>query len=686
MSRSQPNANAADRQPAAGAEEPDSTEDVEAFLEQRVREMYPNILTSSYFVPSVFMHRTHYSSLHFAGQKVAIPETPRTTHPANAGFIFLASDVRDDEAHQHILHCLHHLAKERGEVMFVLSHLQYKDYLGEPCYASAVAHLKRPIDLKRRGDFDMLIIHRCFGLVVGEVKAVGVNVDTDMDKAIVKRIGKAILQLGKAEAVLKHIVSDKSPAPAIRKVMMMPNVSKETLQRVLCSYSNVVTTLRESLCLPPQADPADFCLCADNLSDVSTPWDICHDAMRRLQQWWERILVDRDPAMSDELYINLVARFCGPATMVKVFCPSPSRMALPTLQHGVSETGERFARIVLHPKQMDVLQEAPECLYLNGPPGTGKTLMLVLQASGWLLQGHKVQVVSLMLESLAATYNAEQQLRKKNPGAYRQVQIHYCELKKLPTDQEQNAAVDNLLQRLVAIATEEKLCVIMDEVHWNESPTPLPCDGPPVIKLTVHSSQDHGSVKRLLDCTACGCELACVLKALKAGNVTDKACDRASLTISKAKQSSNKQTGMTSTPPPLQWKDVFILVTEDPIEERRAVGQYVRPACGLVQGLRQEGVPVRLVKSGDIKGIKDVAKMKGPRDEATVIRYDQIKGLERKVVVCVAEVKTYRMLQLHGISRATAQVVWVLPKDSLKEECVYDKGHTNEDATEITAL
>lgn len=78
----------------------------------------------------------------------------------------------------------------------------------------------------------------------------------------------------------------------------------------------------------------------------------------------------------------------------------------------------------------------------------------------------KVQVVSLMLESLAATYNAEQQLRKKNPGAYRQVQIHYCELKKLPTDQEQNAAVDNLLQRLVAIATEEKLCVIMDEVHW----------------------------------------------------------------------------------------------------------------------------------------------------------------------------------------------------------------------------
>lgn len=233
---------------AAGAEEPDSTEDVEAFLEQRVREMYPNILTSSYFVPSVFMHRTHYSSLHFAGQKVAIPETPRTTHPANAGFIFLASDVRDDEAHQHILHCLHHLAKERGEVMFVLSHLQYKDYLGEPCYASAVAHLKRPIDLKRRGDFDMLIIHRCFGLVVGEVKAVGVNVDTDMDKAIVKRIGKAILQLGKAEAVLKHIVSDKSPAPAIRKVMMMPNVSKETLQRVLRSYSNVVT-VSKFICL-----------------------------------------------------------------------------------------------------------------------------------------------------------------------------------------------------------------------------------------------------------------------------------------------------------------------------------------------------------------------------------------------------------------------------------------------------
>nr|KAG5687567.1 hypothetical protein BaRGS_022871 [Batillaria attramentaria] len=71
------------------------------------------------------------------------------------------------------------MAEKRGEVMFVMSQLDFENYLSEPCYSGAVNQMKRPVDLSGqkldKGDFDVLIVHRNYGLCAGEIKSVGFN-------------------------------------------------------------------------------------------------------------------------------------------------------------------------------------------------------------------------------------------------------------------------------------------------------------------------------------------------------------------------------------------------------------------------------------------------------------------------------------------------------------------------------
>nr|KAG5694820.1 hypothetical protein BaRGS_019197 [Batillaria attramentaria] len=120
------------------------------------------------------------------------------------------------------------MADKQRDVMMVVSQLKFGKYLREPAYAAAAAHLPNPItcdkskvsqvDLMfvssyKQGEFDILMIHRHHGILVGEVKSIGLNPE-NMDtpakeaKAIVNRIDKAVDQLNKARKVLEHLVSD----------------------------------------------------------------------------------------------------------------------------------------------------------------------------------------------------------------------------------------------------------------------------------------------------------------------------------------------------------------------------------------------------------------------------------------------------------------------------------------------
>ena len=124
------------------------------------------------------------------------------------------------------------LAEERHEVMFIVSQLGFGSYLNKPSYAAAVSCLPKPTDLNeeyRRGDFDILIIHRHYGVLVGEVKSVGIASHTGVritrrqeDAAVIKRLQKAVKQLDKSDTVVRHLLSDLSSGLTVRKTIFLP--------------------------------------------------------------------------------------------------------------------------------------------------------------------------------------------------------------------------------------------------------------------------------------------------------------------------------------------------------------------------------------------------------------------------------------------------------------------------------
>lgn len=156
----------------------------------------------------------------------------------------LDSVVRDDCAQQQVWCCLQVLATKLKDAMMVLSKLQFNKYQHKSCYWSAKAELSeiptsKCLDLKYfEGDFDVLIIHRKHGLIIGEVKSVGSNFDklkmTDAEKetALKKRLELAVEQLNKGETVLKQLLSDIKEIK-ITKICIFPYIPSETLKQVL---------------------------------------------------------------------------------------------------------------------------------------------------------------------------------------------------------------------------------------------------------------------------------------------------------------------------------------------------------------------------------------------------------------------------------------------------------------------
>lgn len=149
--------------------------------------------------------------------------------------------IRDDRAQQHVLYCLRKWADiHLEEVMVVLSQLQYSDYLSKPSFAELVKHLPKPRDMKScRGDFDVLIIHKQFGIIVLEIKSIGINADelnlqdSDQVNEIRKKVEKGIEQLTKAERVLSHLVNDMETEIFIRKSIILPYVTTSQLRQAV---------------------------------------------------------------------------------------------------------------------------------------------------------------------------------------------------------------------------------------------------------------------------------------------------------------------------------------------------------------------------------------------------------------------------------------------------------------------
>lgn len=128
--------------------------------------------------------------------------------------------------------------------MFILSQVNFGNYLNKPAYAAAAAQLPQPRTLKtkdRRGDFDILLIHRHYGILVGELKSVGSEqpglskTPAEAEADVAKRVERAIEQLNKSERVVKHLVNDVESNLTVRKTLFLPYASSIQLQRALAA-------------------------------------------------------------------------------------------------------------------------------------------------------------------------------------------------------------------------------------------------------------------------------------------------------------------------------------------------------------------------------------------------------------------------------------------------------------------
>lgn len=635
--------------------------------------------------------------------------------------IVQGTDNDGDFSQNHVVTNLQALGDRRKEAMFILSEHHFEDYLNKSDVLAEAAQLPGPsaIDTSQtrepRGEADIVLLHRRHGVLLGEIKAVGrwhaIHEKREApDSAVVDRLKTCLQQLFKSEKVVRNRLSDIAPGFTVRKTVFLPFVNRVQLTRVLAAE----TKLLQDLCQCLEAGDAtvdavlELCVYDEQLSDPDTYWHVTQDTLGKLTTWWEhRMATDQPPLWDDKLYLDIVARFVGPASTVSVYCIVHPRVEVRTAGQAVAELGRRLSYLVLTEQQMCVLTKDLLLVCITGPPGTGKTVLLALKALQWLRQGLDVHIVSVDPTTVAATRVIEHQLQvtlalsasstktgKKSVEASAgtefpkvgAIHVHQYDFNNKKGDEEK--AVNDL----IADPCPETLCVIMDEIVFSSSlksgqPTlqlvqglksrcheqqlrlwcagvyrdvtsdaaleevklTIPMRFAPVIfrevtsgfsRLTGVESYTDGAV------TAPGDGLKVIhLHHDREGNGGHRGrwpveCETCGLSV--ANQLYDLLGITTQEKSRLSWRDVFIITRSaalcDDVKDEQ--GLVTSPACGLVRGLREAGVPVNVLsvdidKASDKLEIErrmtDIALAK--TDQVNVVRINVVHGLERRVVV-----------------------------------------------------
>ncbi|KAK7089592.1 hypothetical protein V1264_024407 [Littorina saxatilis] len=231
------------------------------------------------------------------------------------------TDISDDFAQNHVMVNLQELGNSCHEAMFILSQLNFGDYLNQPAYAAAAAQLPRPSDKDTQqtkysdGEADFVLIHRQRGILIGELKTVGRwqkdvnNPQPPADADVAKRVTKAVKQLDRSETVVRHLVSDVAPGLTVRKTLFLPYVSTEQLQRVLDNDPQLEQAVCRSLGAGSAAEAVQLCCCSNQLSQPASHWHVTPAVLSQLSTWWQhRMAFTVDTLLSDDKYLDIVAR------------------------------------------------------------------------------------------------------------------------------------------------------------------------------------------------------------------------------------------------------------------------------------------------------------------------------------------------------------------------------------------
>ncbi|KAL8560622.1 hypothetical protein ACOMHN_059130 [Nucella lapillus] len=284
-----------------------------------IQQHYPHLLSQTYCLPPIFFYRTPQTVETIAGQTVLVRDNPSSSStgqqqppppPAQvAGRVFVEnppdsqdvrtqdSDWQGDTAHDR---CLQALSGMQNEVMFIISSLRFQHYLhnpANPLHAAAIAQLPSIDDPSipqnlRNGECDLIIIHRTYGLLIGEIKSLGGNdffrkrTPDKQTQTIIKKIQNAVKQLENHHRALSHLVRDLPPI-RISMTLLLPNVSSSQLQSALSASPSLLQGTVVSL-------DVRQCLCQENLAQILT--------------WWQTLNTSPDQSMTDDIYRRLVAR------------------------------------------------------------------------------------------------------------------------------------------------------------------------------------------------------------------------------------------------------------------------------------------------------------------------------------------------------------------------------------------
>ncbi|XP_070203152.1 uncharacterized protein [Littorina saxatilis] len=447
----------------------------------------------------------------------------------------------------------------------------------------------------------------------------------------------------------------------------------------------------QSLGAANAADAIQLCCCSDQLSQPASYWHVTPAVLSQLSTWWQhRMACTVDTRLTDQLYLDIVARFVGPATMVSVPCYNGVRVEVRTAGQAVAELGRRLALLVLTLQQLGLLNRDPPLVCITGAPGTGKTVVLVLQGVRWLRQGHDVHVLSTWHPTRAVSTSITQQLEMSLsagptpsliPG---NVSYHPYDFYNREED------VEKAVTDLLACVNNDHLYVLLDEASFASSQKHGPRHTRLVTRLVDRvphlylwcAGVEHDDIPPALQtqvftvplrsAPAVLREIQPVIHTFNVHDYSDSGVPAPGdgLSVIRLSHHGNAHTGrwpldcaqcgqdiaavlrrlgvgssVANSPSRLSYRDVFVLTRSDDLHDdvTDEAGRVTSPASGVVQGLKAAGVPVSVLGYQDWlhnrarweRAVQDVAV--AATDTVTVARYSYVSGLERRVVAVLQD-------------------------------------------------
>ncbi|XP_025113586.1 uncharacterized protein LOC112575780 isoform X2 [Pomacea canaliculata] len=654
------------------------TNEFEEYLETTSRKMYPNILETLYFVPPVYFNKTEGSVQYVADQTVYVYTRPDRQNAIH------------DQAMQYLILCLRQVGEQKPEEMFVLTQFSFDDYLNNPCHDYEENLLPMPAGIDYNRDivcFHFIIIHRHKGVLIGMVEVVNETCDESQFKSqkqdeIMAEVPHDIVRLEEACRVFKHLMSDQREFLEIRKVLILFNFigSKEGRFKHVSENENIA-------------------FCYGRLPDADSVWSVDDHLARQLSSLLNSTTHETpdEARMSDDIYLKMISRFCGPATTstLSVFFDSRPHILPKTLDQAVSMTGDFFERFTLYPGMKELLHEPLVCLV--GPPCTGKTKMLTLAGKKWLSEGHDVHI-KCSFEG-GAISNQLQKIFESQPSNVGRVTLthrlskitsekrllivydelrfpkfepsdnfflrflkgyanplvtgslaHYsedgnrcwmatCSKTRINVPNFKTVFFDIPLSCPPAVLREENRCISVKSYNYFLHPPPT--DGPPVLHIR-HMGPGHFERAEPSDCVTCGNQ---ILKFLT--EVLHLVGAEQSFTIEETKTSVENQNVQSRIEPlPLKFSDLLLLFGND-----------IDNDTPMVNILVTAGIPVLVISQK-----KQLRAMMQEKNTALAANAKLLLGLKRKIVVFVEGMKRdddANYIELRGITSCTSQLVLV---------------------------